>query len=55
MENYIVIRSLGTGSFGTAELVRRKLDKQFMVIKRIMIENIKDGEASDCQNEVYLI
>lgn len=52
MENYTIIRSLGTGSFGTAELVRRKSDKQLMVIKRIMVDNIKDLEATDCQNEV---
>lgn len=34
MENYTIIRSLGTGSFGTAELVRRKSDKQLMEIGR---------------------
>jgi hypothetical protein len=45
---------LGTGSYGQAVLVRRKLDGQKMVVKQIKIHGLTFEQRRDARNEVTL-
>eukprot|EP00761_Pharyngomonas_kirbyi_P014472 gb/GECH01014502.1/.p1 GENE.gb/GECH01014502.1/~~gb/GECH01014502.1/.p1 ORF type:complete len:520 (+),score=163.89 gb/GECH01014502.1/:1-1560(+) len=55
MENYEVLRTIGTGSFGEALLVRNVQEEKQYVMKRIIITGMKDEEKKSSLKEVQVL
>ena len=52
MDEYRVIRQLGSGSFGTCQLVQRKGNDAYYAIKAISIGNINQQAFEQMRKEV---
>lgn len=55
MNNYKEIKTLGSGSYGRALLVRHISTKKLYVIKNIQINDMNESEINDCMNEVKVL
>ena len=55
MENFILGKILGKGSYGSVRLVERKEDHQIYAMKSVVINNLKEKEKQNSFNEVRLL
>ncbi|EAN82735.1 protein kinase, putative, partial [Trypanosoma cruzi] len=55
MENYIQIRVLGKGSFGSAWLVQRRSDKAQFVAKEVRLGGMKPAERESAKHEIEVL
>lgn len=55
MDSYVVLRKVGTGSYGSAYLVCSKQDHQQYVLKKIQPADIPDKERQVAWNEVEVL
>ena len=55
MENFEIIKSLGTGAFGSVSLVRRKLNNKTYAMKIVKISKLSYKERENALNEIRLL
>lgn len=55
MENYIQIRVLGKGSFGSAWLVQRRCDNAQFVAKEVRLSGMKPAERESAKREIDVL
>ena len=55
IENFILGKILGKGSYGSVRLVERKEDHQIYAMKSVVINNLKEKEKQNSFNEVRLL
>ncbi|RNE97317.1 putative serine/threonine-protein kinase [Trypanosoma rangeli] len=55
MENYVPIRVLGKGSFGSAWLVQRRSDRVQFVAKEVRLLGMKPGERESAKHEIDVL
>ena len=55
MDKYQKIRPLGKGSFGSAILVKRKSDNEYLVIKEVNLSKMSAKEREEARNECRVL
>ncbi|KAH9597591.1 Protein kinase domain [Trypanosoma melophagium] len=55
MENYVQVRVLGKGSFGSAWLVQRRSDKAQFVAKEVRLAGMKPAERESAKHEIDVL
>ena len=55
MENFEIIKDIGSGSFGVVFLVKRKLDSKIYALKRVNLTNLSSKERINSLNEIRFL
>ena len=55
MENFEIIKDIGSGSFGVVFLVKRKLDSIIYALKRVNFTNLNSKERINSLNEIRFL
>jgi len=55
MQNYEVVKYIGSGSFGRVELVRNVREDKEYVIKRILTRDLSEKDRENIKNEVGIL
>ena len=55
MENFEIIKDIGSGSFGVVFLVKRKLDSKIYALKRVNLTNLSSKERINSLIEIRFL
>ena len=55
MENFEIINKLGSGGFSKVYKVRRKIDTQIYVLKKVQILNLSEKQKLISLNEIRVL
>ena len=51
MEDYEVVKTLGSGAFGSVNKVVRRVDRKAFAMKKVQIGRMEEREVADALNE----
>ena len=55
MENYEIIKTIGSGSFGQVYLAKNLTEQRLYVIKKIKTQDMQTKDRENTENEVRLL